>query len=230
MATGRKAEVEEVKSYELRALAVRAALVAARAQFPVIPKTKTATVRTTKGEYSYDYADLSDIYAAVNPVLSEHKLALSYDSSLKDGWLTVTTALIHDEGGELTARAHLRVPDDRPQTMGSLLTYGQRYGTGMVLGITTVSDDDGHMSQAAAEEPKPTVAWSAVEDWLGALPTDGSINVDKVKKAADGMRSGNVVLEEEYRALQQAVAETIEKRKAQAKQQDLLGDEGEVSA
>src|SRR5688500_7522834 len=51
-----------------------AALAAAQGDFPTIPKTKTATVTGKPGKagYQYSYADLSDVLAAVRPVLSKH--------------------------------------------------------------------------------------------------------------------------------------------------------------
>src|SRR3954454_3659437 len=55
-----------------------AALAAAQGAFPSIHRGHTAIVPAKNGKsgYSYSYADLGDVLAAVRPVLSAHGLAL----------------------------------------------------------------------------------------------------------------------------------------------------------
>lgn len=119
-----------------------AALAAVQADLPVVGKDQKATVKSDKGSYTYKYANLAAVSAAILPLLSKNGLA----------WVTLPT---FDEGGRFVLRYELRhvsgeslagsypLPNtSRPQEMGSAITYARRYALCAVTGVAPEEDDD----------------------------------------------------------------------------------------
>lgn len=123
--------------------ALIAALAAAQAEFPSIPKTKEATVQTKSGgTYTYTYADLADVLGAVRPVLGAHGLALTQTTrSIGEGRVMLVTTLHH--GHEtLESEFPLTIGDKSPQDVGAVMSYARRYQICAVLGIAAEDDTD----------------------------------------------------------------------------------------
>lgn len=132
------------------------ALANAQAEFGPIAKDKTAKA----GAYSYNYADLADILNAVRKPLADNELAVTqvteYDFNHSRPLLV--TRLMHSSGEWIEGVYPLR-DYDKPQDMGSALTYARRYALTSLLGIAA-EDDDGNSAQQAkggkdAQAPKP---------------------------------------------------------------------------
>lgn len=134
-------------------IGVYGALAAAQAEFPAIAKTHTATVASDKGKYTYNYADLADILAAVRPVLAKHGLAVTQPVELlESGKLMLRTSVCHKDGSAIHSTMPIPHMEGRPQQFGSTLTYARRYALSSLIGIATEEDDDA----AAAQDPGPT--------------------------------------------------------------------------
>ena len=127
-----------------------AALLAAQKEFPPIAKTKTADM----GNYRYKYADLSDIFEAVTPILHKHDLALSQSLVSDEGRVGIETRLYHTSGHVEDFGALLLPAGGTPQNAGSALTYARRYAACAALGIVADEDVDGQ--QTTRTDPKPT--------------------------------------------------------------------------
>lgn len=128
-----------------------AAFLSAQKEFPTINKGKTAKIETSKGSYSYSYADLGDVLDTALPILHKHGLVLSQPLVSSDGRVGVGTRLYHESGhmeefGELLLSA-----GNTPQTAGSALTYARRYAACAALGIVADEDDDGRAASHPAE-------------------------------------------------------------------------------
>ena len=130
------------------------ALCAAVPKFTEIQKAKTA--HTPK--YSYAYADLSDILASVNPVLSANGLILRWVSEPGERGTLLTGILTHTSGEWFSSSLMLpNYSDD--QARGSGLSYNKRYLVGMLLPIAaTEPDDDGHRAAQDSEAKVDTDA------------------------------------------------------------------------
>lgn len=118
-------------------------------------KTKEAKVKTkTGGEYTYKYADLSDILPAVRPLLAKHGLSWSSTPTrADDGALVLRYRLLHVSGEAEAAEMPLGVSADcKPQELGSAITYARRYAITAQLNLATEEDDDG---RAAQESKRP---------------------------------------------------------------------------
>jgi hypothetical protein len=137
------------------------ALARVQARLPHIQKTKTATVRSDKGNYSYNYADLGDIAPAIHPLLAEQGLAWITKPTLDtDGRFVLAYTLSHAESGESETGVY-PLPDPTKvtaQQVGSAITYARRYTLCCVTGIVPDEDDDARAAgdvKASVRRPKP---------------------------------------------------------------------------
>ncbi len=149
----------------------------AQAEFPTIPKTKTADM----GTYSYTYADLGDIIEAVRPILTKHDLAFAQSAVTQDGKVGIETRIYHTAGHvEIFGPLYLPAGSDA-RAAGSAVTYARRYSLTAALGITSDEDADGAGAEAPLDAHRANGeipldahnrAWQAVRDALG--PEDGT--------------------------------------------------------
>jgi hypothetical protein len=129
-----------------------AALAAAQGELPAPKKTKTAKVRSEKGNYEYHYADLADVIEISKAILAKHNLAVSQMPTVfPNGNLVLVTRLMHKSGESIEAVYPLP-SGGKPQEMGSALTYARRYCYCAILGIAADADDDGEAAQHAAPQ------------------------------------------------------------------------------
>ena len=101
-----------------------AALAAAQAELPVVPKRHVARVPTRSGgEYAYKYADLEDVVSASRPVLATHGLAVMQMTGYADGHDTLTTRVMHRSGqwAESTMRLFLATGEPPGAGLGAHL-------------------------------------------------------------------------------------------------------------
>ena len=133
-----------------------AALAAFQAEMPTVPKSHRASVPTKNGgSYSYTYADLADVSAAVTPLLAKHGLAFSCCPRPADRGYELVGRLLHTSGESV--EGSLPLNGGTPQELGSSLTYMRRYLLGALTGVVTDDDDDGRQAQVAAKrQQRPT--------------------------------------------------------------------------
>lgn len=119
------------------------ALAKAQAEFPLIAKTKTAHIQTKGGSmFSYDYADLAVLIGAVRPALAKYELAFSQFPEYEDGFLKLTTILMHSSGQYLINVFRTRVSADDLKAVGTAITYIRRYSLSAILGVASDEDKD----------------------------------------------------------------------------------------
>lgn len=138
-----------------------AALAAAQAELPEVGKNRKADVKNKEGKYlySYAYADLADVSAAVLPVLGRHGLAFtSFPGHQPDGRFGLRYFLLHSGGGSIEGFFEI---DDKGgmQLVGGRITYARRYTLCAVTGITADEDvdarDDAPPPSRTAQRGKP---------------------------------------------------------------------------
>lgn len=128
------------------------ALAKAQAEFPLIPRNKIARVRSAKANYTYTYADLADIFAAVRPALSKHGLSVS---QIIDGDI-LQTWLMHTSGQRLIARIKLVFAgSSNMQESGIELTYRRRHSICAILGVMAEDDEDAPDAPEGSSESQP---------------------------------------------------------------------------
>ena len=142
-----------------------AALVAFQGEVPVIPKNRTAKIPTKTGSYSYQYADLSDMWDAIREPLRKNGLAvlqpLTHAAATN---MAIKTIIVHESGQSLSETFEFTVAGRSPQEIGSLVTYMKRYALSAALGISTDDDDDGNTATHAPKPKAQTPEWKAFSE------------------------------------------------------------------
>lgn len=122
--------------------ALNAALAAVQRSLPHIDKGKTAEVPTKAGgKYTYTYADLADVSAAVLPLLGANGLAFTSWPTLSGNRFVLKYELLHESGQSKGGEYPLPI-DAGAQALGSAITYARRYCLCAVTGIAPDDDDD----------------------------------------------------------------------------------------
>ncbi len=138
---------------------IAAALAAASADFAEIKKNKNVTVATKKGgQYTFAYATLDAIVAAVRPALAKNGLVMVQSvvsieiqrlgtqgnyTTLED---FLETRLLHSSGEWFSNETPVMVDSEEQsaQAFGSAITYARRYGITQLLCVVADEDDDGN--------------------------------------------------------------------------------------
>jgi hypothetical protein len=133
-----------------------------------------ATLNKTNPHFRSKYADLAAVREATIPVLSKHGLSLVQMTGFDaDGTFLLTTRLLHASGQWMESVYPLPLMPDKPQVMGSAISYSKRYSWTGMCGIASEEDDDGnHAQEGAKSAPKngggriadKTGAWEARKD------------------------------------------------------------------
>jgi hypothetical protein len=143
----------------------------------VIPKNRTAKIQTKAGgEYSYRYADLSDIWEAIRKPLNDNGLAVTQQLGSKEGFdgTGIYTKIWHKSGDSDEKWLQIPVEGKTPQESGSVITYYKRYALGAALGISTEEDDDGAAGNKKPEPPRASTTRPATANQLDLIKKLGT--------------------------------------------------------
>jgi hypothetical protein len=111
-----------------------------------------ATLNKVNPHFKSKYADLPTIRDATIPILAKHGLSVTQFTRVREGQtLVLVTRLSHSGGGFIEGEYPLPYQVDKPQAMGSAMTYARRYGLAAMCGIAAEEDDD---ANAAEDEGK----------------------------------------------------------------------------
>lgn len=124
------------------------AIAAAKANIKIVPKSRTVDFTSQKGRTNYRYEDLADIAKAIDGPLSAQGLSYRFrTSSLPNEPVTVTCIISHRDGhceeNTLSAGRDESGNKNSIQSIGSTITYLQRYTLKAALGLAASIDDDG---------------------------------------------------------------------------------------
>ena len=105
--------------------------------------------------FNSSYADLESVTETLRKPATDNDLSwVQSGALLGDGTFAVTTILAHKSGEWIKTVVPMRPKDMTPQTIGSAMTYGRRYGLAAVFGVYQ-TDDDGNAAQGhKVSEPK----------------------------------------------------------------------------
>ena len=97
------------------------------------------------------YADLEEVIDTCKNALNGNGISFvqGFDYAVEQGEhiFYVTTMLIHESGQTLSTKIGLPVTKKDPHGVGSLCTYGRRYGLSAIVGISQVDDDGNYASK-----------------------------------------------------------------------------------
>lgn len=116
------------------------------------------TKSSSNPHFKSSYADLSQVLLAVRPVLAKNGLSVAQGPTRVEGWLVLSTQLLHSSGEYLETETPLLMESARGQTMqalGSAITYARRYALQAIIGSAGKGDDDdGNKATPAKSMPK----------------------------------------------------------------------------
>ena len=172
------------------ATSLATALVAFQSQVPTIPKNRTAKIPMKGGgSYSYKYADLSDVWAGIRPVLARNGLAVTQPlTAASPGCMGIKTKIWHGPSDQVDESViEFPVEGKSQQEDGSAVTYFKRYALASALGLDIDDDDDGsratHREPAApakAPAPKPKAPADVARGELRKLAADNRIDLNRL--------------------------------------------------
>lgn len=144
------------------------ALAAAKAEIPII-------VKNAKGHNEKRYANFAAYAREIDPVLGRHGLSYRFRTS-QDDRIRVTCVLSHRDGH--AEENTLSGPPDNSgsknaiQSIGSTLTYLQRYTLVQALGLAASEDDDGKAA-GHSDDPLATITEGQADALRKALEFKG---------------------------------------------------------
>jgi hypothetical protein len=136
------------------------------------------TKDATNPFFKSKYASLSAIIEDTRKPLGENGLSFAQFPS---GDAELTTTLMHSSGEWMSSSFTVRPVDQKPQSLGSAITYARRYALCAILGLQ-VDDDDGN----EASKPKRRASYdtSPVSDDADVTSTGDDLGADPPKAPA----------------------------------------------
>lgn len=131
---------------------IAGALAKAQGEFDKIEKTREVVVKTKSGgQYTFKYAPLENVREGTQKHLSKNEIAVTQimcRSNATTGLgIVLKTMLIHSTGEWIAAIVDIpKSQDNKPQDIGSALTYLRRYSLSAILNVATEDDDDGNLA------------------------------------------------------------------------------------
>jgi hypothetical protein len=161
-------------------------LAKAQGEFEQPKRTKIATVRPRdKAPYSFAYASLDEVLAAVRPALAKYGLFLTQGLVTIEGAEQIRTAIYYGEQ-YVENFWPLIVTEAGAQKHGASGTFARRYGVSALLGLAPEEDDDNNTEEGndrtIADRKTAPKAPPANGNKVKPLP-------DTLRQAAEGRRS-----------------------------------------
>lgn len=95
------------------------------------------------------YASLSEILDVIRDPLAKNGLAFTQFPTDEGG---LTTILMHESGEYIMGTYRMTPADNKPQTLGSAITYQRRYALTAILGLNIDDDDDGNKASGKTDK------------------------------------------------------------------------------
>lgn len=135
------------------------AMANAKAEIPEIKKARKVDFTSTKGRTNYQYEDLASIMSVVAPILSKYGLSVRYRTTAEPNQPIVVTCIVshrmgHSEENTLMAARDESGNKNSIQSIGSTVTYLQRYTLKAALGLAAAADDDGGRAGETEDQAK----------------------------------------------------------------------------
>jgi len=118
-------------------------------------QSELKSVKRDVQAHRYKYADLTQCWDAVQPLLLTHGLCIMQIGVVKDGQQILRTVLAHKGGGSISGDFLINPGENEAndaQRIGSWWTYARRYSLMGLLGLTA-EDDDGLAASTSATSP-----------------------------------------------------------------------------
>ncbi|MEP0323260.1 ERF family protein [Bauldia litoralis] len=190
------------------------AMADAKAEIPVITKNRHVGFESKKAgasNTSYMHEDLGQIARTVDPILANHGLTYRFRTSSPINEPVSVTCIVshrdgHSEENTLSAGRDDSGNKNSIQSVGSTITYLQRYTLKAALGLAAAADDDG----AKAGGSHPTITDEQVSS-LQQLIMDADADIPEFLKFFSADTMADIKAKDYERAVVM-----LEKKKAKA--------------
>ena len=140
------------------------AMAAAKSEIPVIGKDREVEFGADRAQTRYRHETLAAIDRTVTPILAKYGLSYRFrTSSPPNEPVTVTCVISHRDGhseeNTLQSGRDDSGKKNAIQSMGSTLTYLQRYTLKAALGLSASEDDDGQSAEACGPITEDQAQW-----------------------------------------------------------------------
>ena len=108
---------------------------------------KGAEKKSVNPFFQSGYADLHTVIESSFPHLTKYGLSVIQGNESKPGEFFVTTMLLHESGQWIKSKLKMPIEKATAQSVGSVITYGRRYGLSAITGIAQY-DDDGNAASS----------------------------------------------------------------------------------
>jgi hypothetical protein len=178
---------------------------------------ENAKYNKTNPHFRNKYADLAAIIEAVKKPLADNGIAFSQVTDIREETFVLVTTLMHSSGQWIESEYPLPLAADKPQVMGSALTYARRYELATICGIAAEEDNDAEgVAEAVGArkppKPAPDIIGSTAPGEPGNKPviehiphdpktgevTDDGINVQDM--AREAAQRGREVMKQFYKS------------------------------
>ena len=109
---------------------------------------KGAEKKSVNPFFNSGYADLHTVIESSFPHLTKYGLSVIQGNDSKPGEFFVTTMLLHESGQWIKSKLKMPIEKATAQSVGSVITYGRRYGLSAITGIAQYDDDGNAASQS----------------------------------------------------------------------------------
>ena len=114
------------------------------------------------------YADLAEVLSVAREPLAKNGLSIMQASEgVANGYMSVTTLLLHSSGQFIKATGTFPVGKQDPQGAGSALTYARRYSLAAMLGIAQEGEDDDANAACGKQQNRQQ---SNTKQWMQTAP------------------------------------------------------------
>jgi len=108
---------------------------------------KGAEKKSINPFFNSGYADLHTVIESSFPHLTKNGLSVIQGNESRPGEFFVTTMLLHESGQWIKSKLKMPIEKATAQSVGSVITYGRRYGLSAITGIAQYDDDGNAASQ-----------------------------------------------------------------------------------
>ena len=162
---------------------LNAALAKARGEFPDIPRTRIATIKMKNGgQYSYKYANLADVFRAIDPALAAYGLLVM---QWPEGD-SLHTLVAHESGEQRVTQWPIKaLPQqslDTAQAFQSAIQVAKRYALTAALGISTEETIEGDARGHKVISPQPVTQDPFIENDGIRAPVGAKVNAKMSKR------------------------------------------------
>lgn len=139
---------------------------------------KNAKFNRTNPHFKSRYADLSEIRDTVTPALTKNGIAVVQGTDITESGIIVFTRLVHKSGQWF--ESVFPIANDKPQAMGSSISYGRRYTLSAITSIAADDDDD---AEVASGRTHPQAIPARMQEMPKAVESVGETYVRKFNEA-----------------------------------------------